>query len=44
MAAGKEGKLKPGRWDVTLIEPTGDNTRIALAFMSEPPGIPGLFR
>jgi cysteine synthase A len=32
-AAEEQGKLKPGRKDVTVIEPTSGNTGIALAFV-----------
>ena len=32
-AAEEQGKLKPGRRDVTVIEPTNGNTGIALAFV-----------
>ena len=32
-AAEEQGKLKPGRRDVTVIEPTSGNTGIALAFV-----------
>jgi len=32
-AAEKEGKLKPGSRDVTVVEPTSGNTGIALAFV-----------
>jgi cysteine synthase len=33
-AAEKQGKLKPGSKDVTIVEPTSGNTGIALAFVA----------
>jgi cysteine synthase A len=33
-AAEKEGKLKPGSKDITIIEPTSGNTGIALAYVA----------
>jgi cysteine synthase A len=39
-AAEKEGKLKPGAKDVTVVEPTSGNTGIALAFVCASRGYP----
>jgi len=39
-AAEKEGKLKPGSRDVTVVEPTSGNTGIALAFVCAARGYP----
>ncbi len=39
-AAEKEGKLKPGSKDVTVVEPTSGNTGIALAFVCASRGYP----
>src|SRR3974390_2741997 len=41
-AAEKEGKLKPGYRDVTVVEPTSGNTGIALAFVCAARGYPML--
>jgi cysteine synthase A len=39
-AAEKEGKLKPGSRDVTIVEPTSGNTGIALAYVAAARGYP----
>lgn len=39
-AAEKEGKLKPGSRDVTVVEPTSGNTGIALAYVCAARGYP----
>jgi cysteine synthase A len=39
-AAEKEGKLKPGSKNVTVVEPTSGNTGIALAFVCAARGYP----
>ncbi len=39
-AAEREGKLVPGRNDVTVVEPTSGNTGIALAFVCAARGYP----
>jgi len=39
-AAEKEGKLKKGSSDVTLVEPTSGNTGIALAYVCAARGYP----
>ena len=41
-AAEKEGKLKPGSRDVTVVEPTSGNTGISLAFVCAARGYPVL--
>ncbi len=39
-AAEREGRLRPGSRDVTIVEPTSGNTGIALAFVSAARGYP----
>src|SRR5574341_1673737 len=39
-AAERDGKLKPGSKDVTIVEPTSGNTGIALAFVAAARGYP----
>jgi len=39
-AAEKEGRLKPGSKDVTIVEPTSGNTGIALAYVAAARGYP----
>ena len=39
-AAEREGKLKPGSRDVTIVEPTSGNTGIALAYVAAARGYP----
>src|SRR5512136_2843811 len=39
-AAERDGKLKPGSRDVTIVEPTSGNTGIALAFVAAARGYP----
>jgi cysteine synthase len=39
-AAERDGILKPGRRDVTIVEPTSGNTGIALAFVAAARGYP----
>src|SRR5512142_3459940 len=39
-AAEREGKLKPGSKDVTVVEPTSGNTGIALAYVCAARGYP----
>jgi cysteine synthase A len=39
-AAERDGKLKPGSKDITIVEPTSGNTGIALAFVAAARGYP----
>ena len=39
-AAERDGKLKPGSRDVTVVEPTSGNTGIALAYVCAARGYP----
>src|SRR5438876_667156 len=41
-AAERDGKLKPGSKDVTIVEPTSGNTGIALAYVAAARGYPCL--